>query len=91
MPIKHAALKQLRKDRKRAKRNQAVHSSLKTYTKRVRALLDQRQPDEVKKILPMVLSRFDQAAAKGMIHKNVASRTKSRFMRQLAKLSTSKS
>ena len=91
MPIKHAALKQLRKDRKRAKRNQAVHSSLKTFTKRMRTLIEQRNTDEVKKFLPIVISRFDQAAAKGMIHKNVASRTKSRMMQKLAKLSPPKS
>ena len=83
MPIKHAALKQIRKDRKRTLRNQAVRSELKTLKKRVHALLAQQKQEEARKLLPLVMKRFDQAAAKGVIHKNTASRRKARIMRQL--------
>lgn len=87
MPIKHAAVKQLRKDRTRAQRNVAVSSALKTLQKRVRVLLAQQQRDEVVRLLPAVMRQFDRAAAKGVIHKNVASRTKSRLMRRVRQLS----
>ena len=85
MPIKHAALRQLRKDRPRAVRNQAVASALKTLTKRIRALMAQQKREEAQQLLPTVAKGFDQAAAKGVIHKNTASRMKSRLTRQLAK------
>ena len=85
MPIKHAALKQIRKDRKRALRNHAVHSELKTLKKRLHAFLLQQKPDEARALLPLLMKRFDQAAAKSIIHKNTASRNKARLTRQLGR------
>lgn len=86
MPIKHAAWRQIRKDRKRAQRNQAVLSTLKTLKKQARLLLAQQKRDEMARFLPVIIRQFDRAAAKRIIHKNVASRTTSRLMRQLVKL-----
>jgi len=83
MPIKHAALKQLRKDRGRVRRNQVVRSSLKTLKKQWLSLLSQQKREEALRLLPMVMKRFDQASAKGVIHKNTAARAKSRLMRTL--------
>ena len=83
MPIKHAALKQIRKDRKRTTRNQAVESELKTLKKRLLTLLAAKQHAEASKLLPTVMRRFDQAAAKGIIHRKTASRTASRLMQRL--------
>ena len=83
MPNKHAALKQLRKDKKREIRNQSVLSELKTLKKRVVSLLNEKKTDEAIKVIPLLMKSFDQAAAKGMIHKNIASRTKSRLMHRL--------
>ena len=88
MPIKHAALKQLRKDRRRIPRNRAIRSALKTLRKEVDALLVAKKREDVLKLLPTVMKQFDQAAAKGLIAKNAASRTKSRVMRRLAKLAS---
>jgi small subunit ribosomal protein S20 len=84
MPNKHAALKQLRKDKKRVIRNQSVLSELKTLKKRAILLLDAKKTDEAVKVIPLLMKCFDQAAAKGIIHKNIASRTKSRLMHRLA-------
>ncbi len=83
MPIKRAAVRQLRKDRVRAVRNQAQASALKTLKKRIVSLLDQQKLDEARALLPLIMQRFDQAATRGILHKNTASRTKSRLMRQL--------
>ena len=84
MPIKRAALRQIRKDRKRSVRNQAIRSELKTLKKRVATLLAKRQADEVTLLVPLVMKRLDRAVAKGIIHRNTASRNKSRLMRRLA-------
>ena len=61
MPIKHAALKQLRKDVKRNKRNNATRSELGTITKRVAALIQSKQIDEARTALSQLASRFDRA------------------------------
>lgn len=83
MPIKRAAVRQLRKDRKRTLRNQAIRSELKTLKKRFDELLTTRRQDEARVLLPAIMKRFDQAASRGLIHRNTASRTKSTLMRHL--------
>ena len=85
MPIKRAALRQLRKDRVRNARNQALRSELKTLKKQLSELLTAKRQEEARKLLPLLTRRFDQAAAKGIIHKNTASRTKGRLMRHLTR------
>lgn len=84
MPIKHVSLRQIRKDRRRAVRNQAVRSELKTLKKRWLSLVAEQKQEEALRLLPEVMKRFDQAAARGLIHKNTASRVKSRFTQACA-------
>ena len=83
MPIKHAALKQIRKDRKRRSRNQAVRSELKTLTKELLALLKAQKLEEAKTFIRLVAKKYDHAASKGVIHRNTAARYKSRLTRRL--------
>lgn len=83
MPIKHAALKQIRKDRDRQQRNEAIRSELKTVTKRLLALLSQQKLEEARTVIRVVASRYDRAASKGVIHRNTAARSTSRLMRRL--------
>ena len=87
MPIKHAALRQLRKDRKRQARNQAFRSELRTLTKRFQALLQAKKLDDAKALIRDVASSYDRAAKKGILHRNTAARYKSRFTLQLNRLS----
>lgn len=79
MPIKHAAFKQLRKDKKRTARNQAIRAGLKTITKRLLSLLKNKQFDEAKKLLSEVASQYDRAVSRGIMHRNTAARYKSRL------------
>jgi small subunit ribosomal protein S20 len=90
MPIKHAALKQIRKDRKRQQRNQAIRSALKSLTKRYLGLLDNQKLDEAKKLMPLVAKEYDHAASQGILHRNTAARSKSRLMRRLARSPSAK-
>ncbi len=85
MPIKHAALKQIRKDRKREEHNQAIRSELKTLTKRLLAMLNGQQLKEAAALIRDVARKYDAAASKGVIHRNTASRYKARLQRQLNK------
>ena len=83
MPIKHAALKQIRKDRKRQARNQAARSELKTLTKRLLTLLQEQKLDEARTLIHVVSQKYDHAASRRVIHPNTAARYKSRLMRRL--------
>ncbi len=84
MPIKHAALKEIRKGRRLHARNQTVRAELKTLTKRLTGLLDAQKLDDAKAFIGTVASKYDRAASKGIIHRNTAARYKSRLMRRLA-------
>lgn len=83
MPIKHAALKQIRKDRTRHARNQAVRAELKTLAKRFLTLLSQQKRAEAAALLRLLAKRFDRAASRRVIHPNTASRYNSRLSRRL--------
>ncbi len=89
MPNKRAALRSLRKDRVRHARNEAVLSELKTLKKQLVGLLSDRKRDEAVKFLPLVVKRLDQAAAKHIIHKNVASRLQARLARRVTSTASS--
>ncbi len=91
MPIKHAALKQMRKDRKRSQRNSAIHAEVKTLTKRLLTLLDESKFDEASTLVQLVSKKYDHAASRNVIHRNTAARAKSRFMRQIHQRGTSPS
>ena len=83
MPIKHSALKQLRKDAKRRERNNATRSELRTMTKRAAKLIQANQLEEARQALRQLAGQFDRAAKKGVIHRNRATRFKSRLARRL--------
>jgi small subunit ribosomal protein S20 len=83
MPIKHAALKQLRKDKVRHSRNQAVQSELKTFTKQFLSLINTKKIDEARNMLSQLEKKYDRAASKHVIHRNTASRMKSRLTLRL--------
>ena len=87
MPITHAALRQMRKDRVRQTRNQAVRSELKTIAKRLLKLLSAKKAEEARAALNELGKRLDRAASRGVIHRNTAARTKSRLTKRLSKLS----
>ncbi|MEQ1702676.1 MAG: 30S ribosomal protein S20 [Ilumatobacteraceae bacterium] len=65
---------------KRAERNKAVKSELKTRVKNAVKAADTEQSEEA---LRLAVKRLDMAASKGVIHKNQAARRKSRLMKKL--------
>ncbi len=83
MPIKHAAVKQLRKDRKLRQRNQTARAELKTLTRRFLSLLTSQKLDEAATLLRMVAKKYDHAASRGIVHRNAATRTGARLSRRL--------
>jgi small subunit ribosomal protein S20 len=65
---------------KRAERNRAVKSELKTRVKTATKVAGTDDADEAVRI---AVKRLDMAAAKGIIHANQAARRKSRLMKHV--------
>jgi small subunit ribosomal protein S20 len=65
---------------KRAARNKAVRSELKTRVKKAVATIGTEENAEY---VRLAVKRLDMAAAKGIIHPNQAARRKSRLMKKI--------
>jgi small subunit ribosomal protein S20 len=65
---------------KRAERNRAAKSELKTRVKRATGSIGTEENVEA---VRLAVKRLDMAAAKGIIHPNQAARRKRRLMRQV--------
>lgn len=74
-----SAEKRDRQDTKRASRNRAAKSRLRTGLKRSRAAVQETKGDAAKPALSVGFSEIDKAAKKGVIKKNTANRYKSRL------------
>jgi small subunit ribosomal protein S20 len=74
-------IKRNRQNEKANARNKAVRSELRTRTKRVDAAIE--AGDDVEQATREAIKRIDQAAAKGVLHKNTAARRKSRLMKKV--------
>ena len=67
-------------------RNRWFRGRARTFTKKARALIDQGDSDKAREAVAWACRALDQAATKGAIHKNNASRRKSRLMTALQKV-----
>ena len=76
MPKIKSAKKAMRQARSRGERNKAQRSSLRTALKHVRAAAT---ADAAAMAYTLAARLLDRAARKGLIHRNVASRQKSRL------------
>lgn len=83
MPIKQSAFKALRQNKKRHLRNIAVKTELKTVIKKFREAIQSGDKEKAKTLLRLATSKLDKAASHGIIHKNTASRKKSRILKKL--------
>ena len=64
---------------KRADRNKAARSKVKTYIKKVEAAIESGDKDAAKAALIAATSVIDTATSKGIYHKNTSSRKVSRM------------
>ncbi len=74
-----SALKAHRQSLAHRERNRKFRSQLRTTLKQIRAVIDSKDKAAVKKQLGQAISVIDKMAAKGIIHRNTASRYKSRL------------
>ncbi|MBI4845918.1 MAG: 30S ribosomal protein S20 [Candidatus Omnitrophica bacterium] len=87
MPIKKSAVKELKKSKKRQEHNIALKKSLKKEEKLIAGLIESKDVEKLKKGINAFVSCVDKAVGKKIIHKNKASRKKSRILKKIHQLS----
>ena len=80
-----SALKANRQNVKRRDHNRELRSKLRTGLKAARKSLDDKNVEGAKAALETLQSLVDKMATKGIIHKNTASRLKSRLAAKASK------
>jgi small subunit ribosomal protein S20 len=69
-------------------RNKSIKSNLKTVLKKADAAVASGGGAETESAIKLAVKKVDQAAAKGIIHKNKASRKKSQLAKKLNSLNS---
>jgi small subunit ribosomal protein S20 len=77
-----SAIRDIKKSRKRAARNQSVRSAIKTYVKKARTAIAEGD-ENMMGAFSETCSLVDKAAKRNIIHKNAANRRKSRLAKRL--------
>lgn len=90
MPHTRSAKKNLRKSEKRRLHNRAVKKDIKTQIKRFLSALD-GPVDQLQKEYNLTAKKLDKAAAKRVVHPNLAARKKGQLARQLRDKTAGKS
>ncbi|MEG9297216.1 30S ribosomal protein S20 [Mangrovibacillus sp. Mu-81] len=81
MPNIKSAIKRVKTSNERNAQNATVKSSMRTAVKKAEAAAA-NGAENVKELTNDAIRQLDKAAQKGLIHKNVASRQKSRLMKK---------
>lgn len=81
-----SAIKRIRQNQKRRLRNRHFRGHARTAIKQARIALSSEDIEAARMKTIDAVRALDKAAEKGVIHKNNASRRKSRLMKQLASL-----
>ncbi len=87
MPNTRSAAKRVRTSQKRRAYNRAIKSRVKTLIKRFEEAVQGGEKELAMERFRVAASALDRAAIKGVVHKNLAARKKSRMASKLASLS----
>ena len=82
MPNIKSAKKRVRVNEAKNLRNRMLHSELRTDIKKANAAIEENQADKTQ-VVRVAVKKIDQAAAKGILHKNTAARKKSALDKKL--------
>lgn len=83
MPNLPSAAKRVRQNERNRLRNRALKAQIKTETRKLSDALHDGKLDQAKEQLAKVTKKLDQVAAKGTLHRNTASRRKSRLAKRV--------
>ena len=90
MPNHLSALKQMKRTRRRTEINRRSKGVLRSSLRHIRELLAQGNGEQARQFMVQAHSRIDKSVQKGILHKNAASRLKSRLMARLQALAQPK-
>ena len=76
-----SAEKRVRQNKKRRLHNRMVKSEVRTEVKSFESAVNANNAEQAKEKLLLSISLLDKAVSKGVLHKNTASRKKSRMSR----------
>ena len=82
MPNIKSAKKRVKIIATKTAQNKATKSALKTTIKKANAAIENNAADKAEAV-KVAIKRIDQAAAKGLLHKNKAARNKSALVKKL--------
>jgi len=83
MPHTHSAEKRLRQDEKRRLHNRAIKKAIKIQIKTFLAAVAGGNPDAAATEFRAAVKKLDRAAAKNVVHANLAARKKSQLAKML--------
>ena len=83
MPNTASSKKRLRQNDKRRQHNRTLRSRMRTQLRRVREAVEAGDGEKAQAEFRVATKRLDQAAAKNLIHKNAAARSKSRLSKMV--------
>ncbi|MBQ3023574.1 MAG: 30S ribosomal protein S20 [Clostridia bacterium] len=86
MPNIKSAKKRVLVIEKKTLENRMVKSAIKTELKKFEAAVSEGKKDAANELYTVCVKKLDQAAAKGVYHKNTVSRKKSQLAKAIAKL-----
>lgn len=86
MPNIKSAIKRVKINEKKNVQNTMVKSDMRTAVKKVEAAVALNDSSAATSTYADAARKLDKAAAKGLIHKNTASRKKARLMKKLNSL-----
>ena len=69
-----SAIKRVRQNEKRQRRNRMVRSRMRTFVKKANTLIAAGSKEEAAEATQVAISELDKAAQKGVIHRNNAAR-----------------
>ena len=82
MPNIKSVKKDVIRSRQRNLRNRSAKNEMKTFIKKANAAIATGDAEAIKPAVSLTVSLLDRTAKRGIIHKNAASRRKSRLMRR---------
>ena len=89
MPILKSAKKRLRQNIKHNLRNRTYRSALKTQMKKFLSVVKEGNAQVAQEALRLTVKKIDKGVVKGILHKNTASRKKSRLTKKLNQMKVS--
>ena len=85
-----SAIKRIRQNQKRRLHNRTYRNRARTFIKKARETIQAGSVEEAVTATRAAIRDLDMAASRGVIHKNNAARRKSRLMKKLHELQSSK-